>query len=125
MTRHLFQSRFGSVVVDEDLLMAAARYVALNPLRARLVERAEDWPWSSVRAHLDGRSDGLVDVTPLLDHAAGRFADLLEGEPEAEKLAALRAAEGTGRPLGSDHRPAVVARLKADADDDVDELADA
>lgn len=64
-------------------------------------------------------------MTPLLDHAAGRFADLLEGEPEAEKLAALRAAEGTGRPLGSDHRPAVVARLKADADDDVDELADA
>jgi hypothetical protein len=30
------------------------RYVALNPVRARLVERARDWPWSSVRAHLAG-----------------------------------------------------------------------
>jgi len=102
VTGHLFQSRFGSLVMGEDHLMTAARYVAQNPVRARLVERAQDWPWSSVRAHLEGRSDGLVDVTPLIDRAAGRFADLLDGEPEAEKLAALRAAEGTGRPLGSD-----------------------
>jgi putative transposase len=102
VTGHLFQSRFGSVAMDEDHLMAAARYVALNPVRARLVERAEDWPWSSVRAHLDGRSDGLVEVAPLLSRAAGRFADLLEKDPDDDKLAALRAAEGIGRPLGSE-----------------------
>jgi putative transposase len=88
--------------MDEDHLMTAARYLALNPVRARLVDRAEDWPWSSVRAHLDGRSDGLVDVAPLLDRAGGRFADLLECEPEAGQFAALRAAEGIGRPLGSE-----------------------
>ena len=40
VTGHLFQSRFGSVAMDEDHLMAAARYVALNPVRARLVARA-------------------------------------------------------------------------------------
>ncbi len=49
VTGHLFQARFSSVVMDEDHLMAAARYVALNPVRARtrrnarglaLVERA-------------------------------------------------------------------------------------
>jgi len=62
----LFQSRFGSVVMDEDHLMAAARYVALNPVRARLVAEAQDSPWSSVRAHLAGRDDGLVQVTPIL-----------------------------------------------------------
>ena len=43
----LFQGRFASVVMDEEHLMAAARYVALNPVRAGLVGRAEDWPWSS------------------------------------------------------------------------------
>jgi putative transposase len=102
VTGHLFQSRFGSVVMDEEHLMAAARYVALNPVRARLVERAEDWPWSSARAHLESRSDGLVDPAPLLARAAGRFADLLDDEPDAEKLAALRAAEGIGRPLGAE-----------------------
>ena len=101
VTGHLFQSRFGSVAMDEDHLMAAARYVALNPVRARLVERAQDWPWSSVRAHLEGRNDGLVQAAPLLSRVAGRFADLLDDEPDAEKAAALRAAEGIGRPLGS------------------------
>ena len=34
VTGHLFQSRFGSVVMDKEHLMAAARYVALNPVRA-------------------------------------------------------------------------------------------
>ena len=71
MTGHLFQARFSSVVMDEEHLMAAARYVAMNPVRARLVERAEDWPWSSARAHLAGRDDGLVEVAPLLAAVAG------------------------------------------------------
>ena len=89
------------VAMDEDHLMAAARYVALNPVRARLVGRAQDWPWSSVRAHLEGRNDGLVQAAPFLSRVAGRFDDLLDNEPDAEKAAALRAAEGIGRPLGS------------------------
>ena len=101
VTGHLFQARFSSVVMDEDHLMAAARYVALNPVRAKLVAHAEDWPWSSVRAHLEGRNDGLVEVAPLLSRAAGRFADLLDEEPDPAKVAALRAAETIGRPLGA------------------------
>ena len=43
MTGHLFQSRFGSVVMDEDHLVAAARSLAFNPVRARLVARAQNW----------------------------------------------------------------------------------
>ena len=39
VTGRLFQLRFGSVVMDEDHLMTAARYVAQNPIRERLVER--------------------------------------------------------------------------------------
>ena len=79
--------------------MAAARYVAMNPVRARLVERAEDWPGSGVRAHLAGRDDGLVEVAPLLSRCGGRFADLIAEEADAP-LAALLAAETIGRPLG-------------------------
>jgi putative transposase len=41
-TGHLFQGRFASVVLDEAHLIAAARYVALNPVRARLAARARD-----------------------------------------------------------------------------------
>jgi putative transposase len=102
VTGHLFQSRYGSVVMDEDHLMAAARYVALNPVRARLAAKAQDWRWSSVRAHLGaGKSDGYVVVAPLLERCAGRFADLLETDPDPRGIAALRAAETIGRPLGS------------------------
>lgn len=47
-TGHLFQGRFSSVVLDDDHLMLAARDVALNPVRARLVSRPQDWAWSSL-----------------------------------------------------------------------------
>ena len=48
-TGHLFQGRFGAVVMDEPHLLAAARYIVLNPVVAGLVSRAEDWPWLSAR----------------------------------------------------------------------------
>src|SRR6266566_4301224 len=47
---HFWQGRFGAVAMDEEHLAAALRYVSLNPVRARLVERAQDWRWSSTRA---------------------------------------------------------------------------
>ena len=82
-----------------------ARYVELNPVRAGLAARAEDWPWSSARAHLAGRDDGLVQVQPLLGQVGdqvGDWAAFLDlGLSEAEH-AAIRAGERTGRPLGSD-----------------------
>ena len=42
-TGHLWQGRFGAVLMDEAHLASAVRYVSLNPVRARLVERAEAW----------------------------------------------------------------------------------
>jgi putative transposase len=101
VTGHLFQARFSSVAMDEDHLMAAARYPALNPVRAKLVAQPEDWPWSSVWAHLAGCDDRLVEVAPLLERCGGRFADLLAEKPDPAKIAALRAAETIGRPLGA------------------------
>ena len=97
---HLFDGRFASVAMDEAHLISAVRYVALNPVRARLAARAEDWPWSSVRAHLVGKDDGLVTVAPVLGRVE-RFAELIECEGESPAFAAIRAAEHTGRPLGT------------------------
>jgi putative transposase len=88
--------------MDEEHLIAAARYVALNPVRARLVARAQDWCWSSAGAHLAGQDDGIVATAPILERCAGRFADLIDAEPEARQMAALRGAETIGRPLGSE-----------------------
>jgi putative transposase len=100
-TGHLFQRRFSSVVLDEEHLMLAARYVALNPVRARLVQRPQDWAWSSLRAHLAGRDDRLVSVAPLLERLGG-ITTLVDTELEGTALTRLRTAEATGRPLGSD-----------------------
>src|SRR5574338_230484 len=61
-TGHLFQGRFGSAAMDETHLIAAARYIALNPVRARHVAQPQDWAWSSARGHLGGRDDALVKV---------------------------------------------------------------
>jgi putative transposase len=100
-TGHLFQGRFASVAMDEEHLIACARYVTLNPVRAGLVSEARDWAWSSARAHAAARDDGLVSVRPLLDRVGG-FDHLIGVVPDAAALARLRAAEGTCRPLGSD-----------------------
>jgi putative transposase len=101
-TGHLFQSRFASVAMDEEHLIAAVRYVSLNPVRARLAARAEDWPWSSARAHLAGADDDLVTVAPVLARVA-RVAELLAADDGDEaRFAALRERESTGRPLGNE-----------------------
>jgi len=100
-TGHFWQGRFGAVAMDEDHLAAALRYVSLNPVRARLVARAQDWRWSSARAHLTGKDDGITERKPVRERFP-RFADLLAAETDAEVLARLRAAESIGRPLGDD-----------------------
>jgi putative transposase len=96
---HFWQGRFGCVAMDEVYLAAAVRYVLLNPVRAKLVSRAADWPWSSVHAHLRGREDGLTARGPV----ASRYPDLAErleaGEDEAMSER-LRRAETIGRPVG-------------------------
>ena len=86
--------------MDEAHLPACARYVELNPVRAGLVARAEDWRRSSVRAHLDGNGSGLVQVQPLKDQVGDWRVFLDAGLSEAEREA-IRAGERTGRPLGS------------------------
>ena len=62
--------------MDEEHLAAALRYVSLNPVRARLVERAQDWRWSSTRAHLRGKDDGVTALAPVRDRFSS-FADLI------------------------------------------------
>jgi len=107
---HFWQGRFGAVAMDEEHLAAALGYVSLNPVRARLVRRAQDWRWSSTRAHLRGKEDGLTALAPIRDRFP-RFADLLATEPEAELFARLRSAESIGRPLGNDRFLARLERM--------------
>jgi len=98
-TGHLFQNRFSSVVMDDAHLKAAVCYVSLNPVRAGLADRAEDWPWSSARAHLTGVDDALVRVQPVLE----RIPDLAQlfKQDHGSAFEKLRRSEATGRPAGA------------------------
>ena len=101
-TGHFWQGRFGCVAMDETHLLAAVRYVVLNPVRARLVARANDWRWSSVHAHLDPATGDGLTLTGPVQSRFGDFADTLADGEDAALSADLRRSETIGRPLGSD-----------------------
>ena len=96
---HLWQERFHSCVMDECHLLAAARYVELNPVTAGLCRKPEDWPWSSARAHFAGHNDALVSVMPILNRMSDWRKFLHSSSSEAE-LERLHMHSRTGRPLG-------------------------
>lgn len=106
---YLFQGRFASYPMDDRHLMTAVRYVENNPVAARMVEKAEDWPWSSARSHVAGRrvaGDPLTDVGALGAHVRNWRAMLRHGaelgdtNEAAEAMAdAIEARLRTGRPL--------------------------
>ena len=98
---HLWQGRFASFPMDETYLLAAARYVEMNPVNAHLVPDAASWPWSSAQAHLAGTDDELVKVEPLLE-IAGDWRLFLAGAGEEEQINDIRKHERTGRPLGAE-----------------------
>ena len=100
---YLWQGRFSSCVMDEPHLLAAAAYVERNPARAGLVERAEDWPWSSAAGHVAGRGDPVAEGQWLIERTAGwvcTWGEYLAGEDGQETARLLRGRESTGRPLG-------------------------
>ena len=100
-TGHFWQGRFGCVAMDNDHALAALRYVLMNPVRARLCAKPERWRWSSAKAYLKGRDDGLTE-TAFMRGLCPDFKTLLAGSPEQEMAEMLlRRAETIGRPLGS------------------------
>jgi putative transposase len=87
----------------------AVRYVERNPVRAGLVRRPEEYPWSSARGHVGTALDPLVEDGNAFEQSVTDWATYLsEGEPE-EWCARLRHSTLTGRPLGSE---SFVARME-------------
>jgi putative transposase len=99
---HLWQERFHSFVMDESHLLAAVRYVELNPVRAGICDSPGEWPWSSYRAHLQGRDDKLVTVAPMLSRIDDWSNYLRSADRDIEKFDQLRERSRTGRPAGDE-----------------------
>ena len=98
---YFWQGRFASFVLDETHLLAAARYIELNPVRAGLVKRPEEYRWSSCRAHLRLVKDSLVAVEPLLAYV-DKWDEFLHYPVDPDQRDMFQKHERTGRPLGGD-----------------------
>ncbi|GFO57674.1 hypothetical protein GMSM_46810 [Geomonas sp. Red276] len=98
---YLFQGRFASCVLDERHLVAAARYVELNPVRANMVEKAWDYEWSSARFHMGKKSTDLLVGDRSLMGLVENWSELLEDDDE-EANRKLRSGVKIGRPIGSE-----------------------
>ena len=96
---HLWQERFASFPMEERYLLAATRYVELNPVRAKLVKKPEQYKWSSAKAHIRNKDDALVQVSGV-GQIVKNWREFLS-KPMAKKVVAeLRAHSSTGRPMG-------------------------
>jgi putative transposase len=97
---HLWANRFFSTPLDETHLWRAVRYVERNPVRAGLVARAEEWPWSSARSRVEGSPDPLLAPGwPEPQRLAG-WSEWLAEPDDGELVERLRRCTQTGRPCG-------------------------
>ena len=89
---HLFQGRYKAILVEKEAyLLELARYIVLNPVRAKMVNSPEEWEWSSYRAMA-----GLNEAPPFLtvDWILSQFSDDRE---KAQHLYCKFVAEGVGK----------------------------
>lgn len=95
----LWQNRYFSCVVDKDsYLWTAARYIERNPVRAGLAAKAEDWPWSSAKVHLEDKDTDLPGLSEWLEKSERESYRKFISEDSKEEE--IRKATSTGRPLG-------------------------
>ena len=96
---HLWQERFSSFAMDERYLLAATRYIELNPVRAKLVKKPEDYRWSSARAHMRNKDDGFVNVSGV-GQLIGNWNEFLSGDVGKEMDSGIQEHLSNGRPAG-------------------------
>ncbi len=95
---HLYQGRYQALIIQKDsYLLEVARYTVLNPVRARMVSQAADWPWSSFLATVShDRAPVWLDTSCILAHFSTR-------RTRAGALYRQFVAEGSGQPPIWDH----------------------
>jgi len=106
----LWESRYrSSVVQTEAYLLACCRYIELNPVRARMVARAEDYLWSSYRARMGMSGEGVLKLHPVYQamgaseqERRAAYRSYVESAVANEELDRIRHATQSGNPLATD-----------------------
>jgi putative transposase len=99
---HLYQGAYKSFPVQEDNhLHDLIRYVEQNPLRAKLVEKAEDWQWSSLHRRLRNNTEDNKLLSPLPTELPTNYYASVNTLLQDDKLDTIRHSIGKGKPFGS------------------------
>ena len=99
---HVYQNRFKAfAIAEDDHLLMVLRYVERNPLRAGLVRRAEDWPWSSLACRLAGGDEAARRLHPGPVAVADDWLHMVNKRQTEAELQAVRVSVARGRPYGS------------------------
>ncbi len=100
-TGRLWECRYHSCVVDEErYLWAVARYIEQNPVRAGIVSKAEDFAYSSARAHVSGEEDAILGERLFEDSQRDDYIGLLRSGMSERQLTGIRYSTSTGWPCG-------------------------
>lgn len=94
-----WQGRYASQLLDEQYLIACARYIEINPVKREYVDQPEDWPWRSAQAHIMKKEDPLVQTKPLLGRVDRKWRDFLAETRPVEEADLFYLHEKNGRPL--------------------------
>ena len=103
-TGHLWQNRYYSAVVDESALVKVARYIEINPVRAKMVEQASDHYWCSASAHCGLRKDALLNLHSKWHKELAAIADWrawLNFGDSAPDLTNIRTSTNQNRAFGT------------------------
>jgi putative transposase len=111
---HLYQGRYKCFGVQEDRhFLAVCRYVEANPVRAKLVERAQDWTWSSLGGG-DKRAPLALAEWPV--EKPSRWKAIVNEPLPEQQIAQLQLSVNRGRPFGeADWTEATAKRLKIES----------
>lgn len=105
-TGHVYQGRFKSFPVEsDDHFLTVCRYVERNPLRSGLVQRAEDWRWSSLWRRVQPPHKRWMDLLaqwPVRPSDLGCWLQLVNQPQNEAELEALRRSVERGIPFGSE-----------------------
>lgn len=98
---HLYQGPYKSFPVQDDrYFLSVCRYVERNPLRANLVNRAEEWRWSSLwrMVHGDDQQRRLIDPRPI--RPTSDYVEWVNAPQTQEEIDAIRQSVRRGSPYG-------------------------
>ena len=104
-TGHLWQGRFFSCVMDDKHLTLAARYIERNPVRAHIVKKPYEYPWSSAKDHSGITHTSIIDAHGLFNYIEipqDGWEGFIDAQDRAEDISMIRKYSMTGRPLGNE-----------------------